>query len=63
MHKIKFVKLKTENKHSTTFVYPIADDIDKVSESDIICSQPKPTIRRRGQLVFGIFFSQYNLKK
>ncbi|CAI6355815.1 unnamed protein product [Macrosiphum euphorbiae] len=63
MHKIKFVKLKTENKHSTTFVYPIADDIDEVSESDIICSLPKPTIGRRGQLVFGITFSQYNLKK
>ncbi|XP_029343531.1 uncharacterized protein LOC100569966 isoform X2 [Acyrthosiphon pisum] len=62
-HKIKFVKLKSENKHSTTFVYPIADDIDEVSESDIICSLPKPTIGRRGQLVFGITFSQYNLKK
>jgi hypothetical protein len=50
MLKIKFVKLKTEDKHSTTFVYPIADDIYEVSESDIICSLPKLTIGRRGQL-------------
>lgn len=61
--KIKFVKLKAEDKRSTTFVYPIADDIDEVLESDIISSLPKPVIGRRNQLVFGITFNQYNLKK
>lgn len=61
--KIKFVKLKAEDKRSTTLVYPIADDIDEVLESDIISSLPKPMIGRRNQLVFCITFNQYNLKK
>lgn len=47
---------------STTFVYSIANDIDEVLESDIVSSLPQPMIGRRGQLVFGIAFNQYNLK-
>lgn len=63
MLKVRFVKLKSEDKNSTTFVYPIADDIDDVSDSNVVCCLPQPTVGRRSQLIFGITFSQYNLKK
>lgn len=60
---VKFVKLKSEDKNSTTIVYPIADDIDEVSKSNVVCCLPQPTVGRRSQLIFGVTFSQYNLKK
>lgn len=61
--KVRFVKLKSEDKNYTTFVYPIADDIDVISNSKIVCCLPQLTVGRRSQLIFGISFSQYNLKK
>lgn len=63
MLKVRSVKLKSEDKNSTTFVYPIADDIDDVSDSNVVCCLPQPTVGRRSQLIFAITFSQYNLKK
>lgn len=63
MLKVRFVKLKSEDKNSTTFVHPIADSIDDVSDSNVVCCLPQPTVGRRSQLIFGITFSQYNLKK
>jgi len=60
MLKLRFVKLKSEDKNSTTFVYPIIDD---VSHSNVVCCLPQPTVGRRSQLIFEITFSQYNLKK
>lgn len=52
---VRFVKLKSEDKNSTTFVYPIADDIDEVFKSNVVCTLPQPTVGRRSQLIF----SQY----
>lgn len=52
----------TEDKHSTTFVYSIANDRWSWRIWFFFYSLSQPTIGRRGQLVFGITFSQYKLK-
>ncbi|CAH1104629.1 unnamed protein product [Psylliodes chrysocephalus] len=38
------------------------EDITDVMEDDIISILPKPTIRRRGEVIFSVGFSQYNIQ-
>ncbi|KAJ8720621.1 hypothetical protein PYW08_006086 [Mythimna loreyi] len=61
----KFVRKIKESKceKGTTFTYPIVDDICTMDHSeDIITILPKPKITRRGQIVFDIDFSNFNIQ-
>jgi len=61
--RVRFLKLRSQSRKSTTFIYPEIEDIDdKVELTNINCHLPQPKIGRRGELVFMINFDQYNLR-
>lgn len=62
MLNVRFVKIKYKDKNSTTFVYPTADSIDEIFNSNIVCCLPQLPVWRKSQLTFGITFNEFNLK-
>lgn len=63
IYKLKFLKLKMENKNSTYFIIPNYDDIDEIDGNSIICRLPEPSIGRRGEFVLAVNFIDYNMAK
>jgi len=60
---VRFLKPKSQSRKSTTFIYPVNENIDDNVELTIInCHLPQPKKGRRGELVFMIGFDQYNLR-
>jgi len=60
---VRFLKLKSQSRKSTTFIYPVTEDIDdKIELTNINCHLTQPKVRRRDELVFMISFDQYNLR-
>lgn len=61
--RVRFLKLKSQSRKSTTFIYPVIEDIDdKIELTNINCHLPQPKVGRRGELVLMISFDQYNLR-
>lgn len=62
---VKFVRKVKESKSDTgtTFTYPTVDDICTMQHSDdIVTVLPEPTITRRGQIIFKVDFSNFNIQ-
>lgn len=62
-YKLQFLKFKNENNNSASFISPNDEDMDEIDENNIVCRLPEPSIGRRGELVFPVSFTQYNITK
>lgn len=62
---VKFLRKVKESKcdTGTTFSYPTVDDICTIEHlEDIVTVLPEPTITRRGQIIFHVDFSNFNIQ-
>ncbi|KAL0870945.1 hypothetical protein ABMA27_004770 [Loxostege sticticalis] len=62
---VKFARKvkQTKCEKGTTFTYPRVDDICTMKHlEDIITILPRPNITRRGQIVFNVDFSHFNIQ-
>ncbi|CAH1112886.1 unnamed protein product [Psylliodes chrysocephalus] len=59
---VSFVRKASDRAVITTFYFPSQEDITDVMEDDIIFILPKPTIGRRGEVIFSVGFSQNNIQ-
>jgi len=61
--RVRFHKLKSQSRKSTTFIYPVIENIDdKIELTNMNCQLSQPKVGRRGELVFMISFDQNNLR-
>lgn len=59
---VKFLrKLKSKTEHYK-FVWPTINDVGMVFEQDIMVILPEPSKGRRGELLFPVDFSSYNVQ-
>lgn len=58
----RFVKKASERTGITTFHYPSQEDITDVISDDISSILPKPVIGRRGEVIFSVKFTHYNMQ-
>lgn len=58
--KIKFVK-KKDDTLKTVFYWPEIEDESIIEEDSIVLVLPEPTPGRRGELIFSVAFSNYNI--
>ncbi|KAI4455723.1 hypothetical protein MML48_9g00008282 [Holotrichia oblita] len=61
---VQFLRVNRKNKNPkiTVFHYPEQVDVDDIVETSIICRLPEPTTGRRGEKLFSVTFSNYNLE-
>jgi len=60
---VKFLrKLKSKKEDCIKFVWPTIDDVGMVLETDIMVILPEPSKGRRGELLFPVDFSSYNVQ-
>lgn len=59
---VKFAKRSSAKSKGTVFVFPETDDTSFISNEDIECILPQPTVCRRGELQFQVDFSNYNIQ-
>lgn len=55
------VKFLGRIKKSSTFVWPVEEDVTEVEKEDILTFLPAPSCGRRGELKFSISFTSLNV--
>lgn len=58
---VRFLR-KVPNKKISIFTYPENEDVSVVTDADIIKVLPEPKMGRRGELVFSVQFSSFNIQ-
>lgn len=58
---VQFVR-KVPNKKISIFQFPENEDISLITDEDIVKILPQPTLGRRGEVVFNVQFSSYNVQ-
>jgi hypothetical protein len=58
---VRFVR-KVPNKKINIFQFPENEDISEVTDEDIVKVLPEPSLGRRGEVVFNIQFTSYNIQ-
>lgn len=60
---VKYCRKKSKAEGETVFTFPLIDDISEVKHTeDIVTKLPKPTIGRRGQIIFKMLFNSFNVQ-
>lgn len=59
---VRFLRKVSATSKLTIMKYPELQDMSEVVEQDIVSILPAPSLGRRGEIVFNVGFSQYNLQ-
>lgn len=59
---IRFFRRVPGIDHASVFRYPENEDVGAVAIENIVVLLPQPTLGRRGELIFKIRFSSFNVQ-